>query len=256
MKTRALTEVKPLLIYQRTPAISPYFSGSDIWFAGLQGRVALTDRLSLVMSELGWYDFNVHNSNGTVTSRNGFSELRLGPKYTFIRSEATGTLLAGGLSFDINTQNNFTPMSNSNSDLSLRPYMSFGQNFKTFVGCFNFLNTTGYSFGTDHQPTDYLYSSFHLDYDVMGWGKLYPLIELNWFYYTQNGDRAPLGYEGGGLFDFGYGGVAGHNNADLALGARYKFTECIQAGGAIEFPLWGPHYLENFRITLDVIFRY
>jgi hypothetical protein len=253
---RALTEVKPLFIYQRTPGISSYFSHSNIFFVGAQGRVALTDRLSFVVSELGWNDFRVHNSNGTVLGRSDFSELRLGPKYTFLRNDSTCTLLAGGLSFDINTSNHFTSLSGPSNDLSLRPYLSFGQNFKTGVGDFNFLNTTGYSFGTNNRPTDFFYSSFHVDYDVAGWKKLYPFIELNWFWYTQNGDRAPLGFEGRDLYNFGFGGVAGHQNSSLALGARYKFSECIQTGGAIEFPLWGPHYLMDFRITLDVIFRY
>ena len=44
--------------------------------------------------------------------------------------------------------------------------------------------------------------------------------------------------------------------ATLALGARYKFSENIQVGGAFEFPAWGKHYLLDYRLTFDVIFRY
>ena len=32
--------------------------------------------------------------------------------------------------------------------------------------------------------------------------------------------------------------------------------ECVQFGGAFEFPLISAHDLNDFRITLDVIFRY
>src|SRR5207248_2391314 len=105
-------------------------------------------------------------------------------------------------------------------------------------GSFNFLNTTGYSFATDNQRTDFFYSSFHIDYDVKNLNKIFPLIELNWFHYTTNGGAGEFfGFEGRDLVTFGSGGVAGHNDLSLAIGARYKFAEWFQIGAVAEFPL-------------------
>src|SRR5205823_12336335 len=125
------------------------------------------------------------------------------------------------------------------------------------AGSFNFMNTTGYAIATDNRRTDYLYTQFHLDFDVCNWHKFFPLIELNWTHYTQNGGARDLAFEGKDLFNFGSRGVAGHGELSLAFGARYKFSEAFQLGGAIEFPLSRPRNdLDAFRITLDMIFRY
>ena len=93
---RALTELRPLFIFQTMPSKSAGHGG-DIEFLGLQGRVALTDRIDIVMSKLGWIWDEPHNA--TIPSASGFSEVDFGPKYTFYRSEET--LAAAGLTFQI-----------------------------------------------------------------------------------------------------------------------------------------------------------
>jgi hypothetical protein len=238
---RALTEVKPLFIYQHVPGTEGVAHG-NIYFAGVQGRVALTDRLSFVFSKLGvtWSEVNAPAFN--ISHHSGFSDLFLGPQYTFIRSDTTCTLLAGGLSFDIGTGSSRV-LFREVDDLALRPYLSFGQNFKTGIGDFNFLNTTGFSIGTSNRDRSLFFTSFHVDYDVAGWHKFYPLIELNYFDYFRHAAAANLGLEG-------------RNQLSMAVGARYKFTENIQAGGAFEFPLISPHHFMDYRLTLDMIFRY
>ena len=42
---------------------------------------------------------------------------------------------------------------------------------------------------------------------------------------------------------------------DVAPGVRYKFNEWANVGTAVEFPLTGKG-LEEFRLTVDLIFRY
>jgi hypothetical protein len=42
----------------------------------------------------------------------------------------------------------------------------------------------------------------------------------------------------------------------LAPGVRYKFTEWLQVGTAVEFPVIRRKDLEEFRWTIDLIFRY
>jgi hypothetical protein len=252
---RSLTEIRPIFMYQSTPGSNYIFKGGDVEWFGMQARVALTDRLSFIMSEFGFIWLEPHNHINGFDAHTGFSELHLGPQYTFIRSEDTGTLLAGGLQFAI--PSGPRKVFQDTGDLSLVPYFSLGQSFwRTSFGSFNFLTTTGYSAGMDTKRTDYLFSSYHLDYDLFNAHKIYPLIELNWFHYTAAGNYRPITFEGRDLVNFGAHNVSGSDNLSFAFGARYKFTEWAQTGIAAEFPLNSPHMLMDFRLTLDFILRY
>src|SRR5262249_38161486 len=137
-----------------------------------------------------------------------------------------------------------------NGSLSLVPYLSFGQNFlRSSYGSFNALWTTGYEIATDEGRSDKFFSSLHLDYDIGSLHRFYPLLALNWFYYAKAGQNVyalvpgvpipNLGFEGRDLVNFGARGVAGHNDASLALGMRYKQCEWFQVGFAYEMPITG-----------------
>jgi hypothetical protein len=253
---RSLTEIKPLLIYQQVPRSNPVFQGGQAWFYGVQGSLAITERFSLVLNKLGFVTLSPHDTADGVERHTGFAEIAFSPQYTFIRNESCGTLLAGGLTFEIPAGSH--RVFQDTGDLSLVPYVSFAQNFwKTSYGSLNFMNTTGYSFATDDHRTDFFYSSFHLDYNVANLNKIYPMLELNYFQYTHNGHPPTFyGFEGQDLVNFGNGGIAGHPDLTLAVGARYKFTEWFQIGFAAEFPLTSHRYLEDFRLQMDMIFRY
>jgi hypothetical protein len=257
---RALTEIKPLFIWQRTPSANPYFAGGSNYYAGLQGRVAFTPWLSFVVQKFGWESINPNNvfpDGGTGGS--GFSEIHLGPKVTFLRNEVSGTVAAFGLTFEV-------PVGSSSAfqdtgSLSIRPYFSFAQNFgKTTWGSWNFMNTTGYDQRVDSERTDFFFSSFHLDLDAGNAHVFYPLVELNWIHYTRNGQARDFGFEGGNFVNFGSNGVAGHDELTVALGFRIMpFTQNIQFGLAGEFNVLGNQtgrHLDAFRLTADVIFRY
>jgi hypothetical protein len=252
---RSLTEIKPLYMEQGTPSSNFIFHGGDIEFAGVQARLAITERFSLVLSELGEVWMEPHNSVDGFSPSTGFAEIRVGPKYTFYRCESSGTIAAAGVNFDIPAGSSKTFQNTGN--LSIEPYISFGQTFwRTSYGTFDFLNTTGYNVATDDRRTDFLFSSFHLDYDVAGLHKIYPFIEANYFHYTKAGNGLPLGFEGRDLFNFGAGGVSGNNTFTVAPGIRYKFNECLQTGVAVELPASGHRDLIDYRVTVDVIFRF
>jgi hypothetical protein len=251
---RALTELRPIFMYQKTPGSTPVFRGGDIEYLGLQGRLALTQRLSLVVSEFGVLWIEPHAGGGDFSSHSGFAEVRLGPKYTFYRCEETGCVAAAGLTFDIPVGDR--KVLQDTGTLSLEPYVSVGKNFwKTNYGSFNFLGTIGYSAGTDNQRTDYLFTSMHLDFDVACLHKIYPFVELNWFAYTQSGKARALGVEGRDLFNFGSSGVGRHDAISMATGLRFKFSERWQTGFGVEFPVNDKELLD-WRITADVIFRF
>jgi hypothetical protein len=255
---RALTELRPIFIWQQVTHSNPSFHGGDAGFFGVQGRISLAQRVSLVIEKLGvsWVDPH-HPDEPDFHHGVGFSELWLGPQVTIIRNPESRTLLAAGITFQIPIGSS-REFQNTGS-LSIAPYLSFAQNFLHYegFGSFNFLNTTGYAFSTNNERAEYLYTQFHLDYDVCDWHKFFPLLELNWIHYTQNGNVRDVNFDGSDLFTLGAQHVAGHDELTLALGARYKFCEAIQFGGAIQFPIFREHTnVDSFRVTLDMIFRY
>jgi hypothetical protein len=253
---RSLTEVRPLFIYQGTPTGNPIFHGGDIEYFGLQGRLALTDCFSLVMTKLGVVWIEPHNGTPAFQDHAGFAELILGPKYTFLRSEATGTLGAVGLNFDIPAGS--AQVLQNTGTLTLEPYISMGQSFcRTSYGTFHALGTFGYNFSVNNQRSDNLFTSLHLDFDYGDLHKIYPLLEFNWFYYTTNGHTQPINFEGRDLFNFGSRMISGHSEVTIAPGIRYKVNECFQMGFAAEFQLTNPsRSLMDYRLMVDLIFRY
>jgi hypothetical protein len=253
---RSLTEVRPIFIYEQAPLKNSVFHGGDIEFFGVQARLALTDRLSVVMQNFGWDWIEPHAATDAFQPHSGFSEIDIGPKFTFWRNDCTKTLAAAGLTFEIPVGS--SKVLQNTGTLGLRPYLSFAQNFgQTSFGSFNLMNTFGYNFGVDNTRTDSFFSSWHLDFNVGNANKIYPLIELNWRHYTANGKGNDINFEGADLFNFGARNIAGHDLITLAPGVRYKFTEWAQVGAAFEFPITNPTKdVEAYRLMFDVIFRY
>jgi hypothetical protein len=254
---RSLTEIRPYLLLQSIPNKNPVFHGGNIEWFGVEASVALTEHWSIKMEKLGaiWINPNsaaVPPYNG---DRSGFSELWVGPQWTFLRNERSGTLGALGVIFEIPV--GAKGVYQDTGDLSLLPYLTMGQNFfRSSYGSLNTIAEIGYSLGVDDKRSDYFLTSLHLDYDVGNLHKIYPLMELDWRYYTANGKQRALNFEGGDIINFGSTAVSGRNNLLLAFGLRYKFNECIQMGAAVEFPIVGTKDIEDFRLTLDMIFRY
>jgi hypothetical protein len=257
---RSVTELRPIFMYQKMPGAQPDFGGGNIYTYNLQGRVAVTERLSLVMHKLGGMTISPSSTTPFATSgsRTGFEEIWIGPKYTFIRDEQTCSLLAGGLQFQI-------PVGSANvyqntGSLSLVPYVTYAQNFlkDTFYHGFNGMIGTGYSFSTTNARSDFWYLSGHIDTEirVSESVRFYPLIESNYYLITTNGGERPqLGIEGQDLINFG-GHAKGHGLWTGAIGARLKISECYQFGAAFEAPLAGPKDIMQYRFTLDFIWRY
>ena len=251
---RALTELRPIFIYQKVPTSQNDFRGGHVTFFGTQARVAITDRWSLVLNKFG--GIAVTPGDGSpFKGETGFAEIWLGPKFTFYRGEENGAVAAGGLQFQfpVGSQNAFQ----NTGSLSLLPYLSYGQNFlRDFrYGSFNFLGSTGYGFSTNNARSDYYYLSGHLDFDIGNLHRFYPLMELNWILNTSNGTSTPIGVEGRDLINFG-GQAKGSGLLTAAFGGRVKISESAQVGTAIEFPIAGRKDLFSYRFTLDFILRY
>lgn len=252
---RALTELRPILMYQATPGNQYVFHGGDILWIGTQARVALTERLSLVMNKFGGIWQEPHNHILGFNDHAGFSEVWIGPKYTFYRCDETRTVAAAGLTFQIPAGSNNTFQ--NTGTLGLTPYVTAAQNFlRSSYGSFNVMDTFGYNFATDNKRTEYIYNSLHLDYNVLNANKIYPLIEMSYLNDTRAGAANAFGFEGRDLYNFGSTGVSGRNSLTISTGARYKFNECVQTGFTIGTPLVAPRDLYGYRLTWDFIFRY
>jgi len=74
---RSLTEIRPLFIHEGSSTKNAAFHGGDVDYFGFQARLALTERLSVVMSELGFIWVEPHD--GGLAAHDGISELRIGP---------------------------------------------------------------------------------------------------------------------------------------------------------------------------------
>jgi hypothetical protein len=259
---RALTEIKPLFIYQGAPRSNPIFRGGNAEFYGLQARLAVTDRLSMTVNELGFVTLNPFNPSADPTGRfsenTGFAEIVLGPKYTFLRSEEWKTVMAGGLLFQIPAGS--PKVFQDTGTLSLAPYLSAAKNFclPAGWGSINLMGNTGFSFSVDRQRSDYYYMNFHVDYNIANTNMFFPFLELNWFHYTQGGlaNNPGFGFEGLDLVNFGSHTVGGRDFLGISPGLRFKLNEHIQAGAAVTWPLLKQKEINDYRLTFDIIFRY
>ena len=250
---RSITEVRPIFIYQRLPGGAGLFQGGNAWFVGVQGRLAITERFSLVLSKFGFTGFNP-GAASPLEDSSGFSEIHLGPKYVFYRDPETKTLLTVGGTFQIPSGS--SKAFQDTGRLSIVPYLSAGRRlWETQLGTFNGLASSGYSFSTNKVRSDYFYLSGHLDFDIGNKGRFFPLIEMNWIRYTTDGSATNLGVEGRDLANFG-SQRAGTGLLTMAAGARVKLTDNWQLGGAFELPLVGTRDIFQYRFTFDLIWRY
>lgn len=251
---RSLTELRPLFLYQTIPGTQPYYKGGSAILFGLQGRIAFTDRLSLVLHKLAGLSISP-GPGSPAGSSTGLAEIWLGPKFVFWRDPEHQLLGSAGLMFQMPVGSRGTFQDTGR--LTLVPYFSHARQLgKTDLGTWNLMNIAGYAFGTGTERSDYLFDTLHFDLDVANNHRFYPTIELSWFHYTSDGTARPgRGFEGRDLANVG-AAVGGRNFLTLAPGFRYKVTEAWQFGLTAELPLLGTRDLHQFRLGVDVIWRY
>ncbi len=250
---RALTEIRPIFIYQKIPSLQPNFAGGSMFFYGTQARIALGQRFSIVMNKLGGITVN-DGVNAPYGDHTGLAEIWIGPKVTLYRNEDSGTLFAAGATFQIPAGS--SSVYQNTGGVSIVPYASFAQSFfKTSLGHFNALASAGYSFATSNQRSEYAYASAHVDFDVGSNHRFYPLVELNWIQYTRSGNARFIKGEGRDLINFG-SISKGSGLLTAAVGARFKLTRNTELGAAYEIPAFGNKDFFRGRVTADFIWRY
>ena len=243
---RSLTEARLLFIHNNIPGDHP-LGGGDFQVYAMQARVALTERLTLIADKDGYAAINP-GAGGTL---DGWLNINLGLKYTFVRDVENQFLMAAGFTFEPPTGEAEVFQNHGNGVMTV-----FSAAGKEFAGGIHLLGTVGYQFGMDgRKNSDFFYTSLHLD-KQFGW--FYPLVELNWFAYTGGGDRGlpPALGEGDGLINLGTSGVAGNHLVTFAVGAKAALGDRAEAGVAWEFPLTDRKDLIDNRLTVELILRY
>ena len=259
---RALTEVKPLFIFQGAPSSNPIFSGGNAEYYGLQARLAITERLSFTFNELGFVTLNPYDSaagpTGKFSQSTGFAELTLGPKYTFLRSEEWKTVMAGGLLFQIPAGS--PSVFQNTGTLGLVPYVSAAKNFclPSGWGSINLMGNTGFSVLGGPPAFGVLLPerSRRLQHRQHQHVLPVPGIELVPLHAGRLGEHPGFGFEGLDLANFGSHKVGGRDFLALSPGLRFKINEHIQAGAAVSWPLLNQKEINDYRLTFDIIFRY
>lgn len=247
---RSLTELRPVFIFQNTPRHNPLFAGGNIEMFALQARLALNDRLSIVMPKLGFIAFQP-DAPSPLGDEIGFAEIVVGPKLTFWRDDAANLIAAFGVQFEI-AAGGGNVFQNTGSG-SVVPYLTVG---KEVLDNLHVLGAIGYRASFDSERSNSFFVSLHADYEF--YRRIYPFLEINWFHYTSGGKALVANFEGGDLFNFGSTGASGEDIVTLGVGARYKIfgSERYQVGTAFEFPLTKGKDILDWRWTIDFIWRY
>ncbi|MGL4554735.1 MAG: hypothetical protein ACRC33_26510, partial [Gemmataceae bacterium] len=242
---------------QKIPGSTPNVGGGSAWFFGTQARLAFDDRFSLVLNEIGMIGLSPNNKNGPLQDKSGFAEVKIGPKYTFLKYADWGAVAAAGLTFEIPVGSG--TVNQDVGTLGLTPYLSYGQTFGRFPGGFgslNFMGTTGYSASVNNERSEFFFLNLHLDYNIANSNTFFPTFEVNWIKYTKAGKNSDLGFEGADLINFGSRNREGSNYLTVAPGLRYRFNDHVYAGAAVEIPFGQEKGLNDYRLTFDMIFRY
>ena len=245
---RSLTEVRLLFVNDWIPNQNPAFNGGNFQVYGMQARVALTERLSLIADKDG---YAVINPDGADES-DGWLNIAGGLKYLLIRDVENQFLFSVGSMYEFQSGEAEVFQGQGSGLISL-----FGTAGKQFGESTHFLATAGQILPTDRRfNSSYFYMDLHLDYELWGW--LYPLVELNWFHYTSGGNwgiPSVVG-EGDGLINIGTSGVTGNDLVTTAVGAKVRLNEHAELGVAWEAPISNRKDLIQHRLLCELILRY
>lgn len=225
---RALSQIYPMFLSNWIPSSHPVEGGSfQVYGAGL--TVALSETCELGVVKGGYADKHFGNDD----DGNGFFNLGLHLKKTLVRDVENQFLLAAGLQWEPQTGSG--QVFQDHGDGLVTVFMTAGQEFCELS---HFVGTVGFQFPFDDTDnSSFFYTSLHLDRQLRGW--IYPILECNWYAYTDGGDRgiaASFG-EVDGLVNLGTDGAGGNNLVTIAVGVNMLVSESREFGIVYETPV-------------------
>jgi hypothetical protein len=245
---RTLTEVRTIFAQHAVPNRAP-LTGGNVQLLAAQVRVALTDRLSIIATKDGFFWFS---DNLPFAPNDGWADVNIGLKYNLYTSDDYSQMLTAGVTYEAPWGSTRAYQGNGGGQFNM--FATGG----TRVGELgHFVSAMGLKLPADSFKNSQLfYWSAHIDRQIPNTG-FYTFAEMNWYHYMASGKRIPgLNIEGGDLFNFGSGNVAGNDIVTGALGLKYKPTQLQEIGCALEAPVTNRRDVLESRLTLDWIVRY
>lgn len=242
------TELKPIYIYHRIPD-GFITDGGSVNAIALQGRIALTDRLAIIATTDGWADLDFKRA---LPDTDGFLDLAAGVKYAVISEPQAGNIVSVGLRYEAPVGN----VETAGIDLTGggAGYIDGFVTGAKIVGDSQVQGSLGVKWGIDDDNWSFVHAHAHADTELLP--NFFPLVEANVILPIEGGDRLPgASLTGADVFDIGA------SEPDpiftLAIGARYRFSDSIIAGAAVEGNMLdiGDDTAESvygWRITTDV----
>jgi hypothetical protein len=280
---RSTTEFRPIYMYHKISrefAQSSGVNGGDSHIMLIQGRVAMSERFSLILSKAGYVWLRPKAEvPGILEQKDGWANTAFGMKYAVLRDayqRAIGTI---GLRYEAPSgtdgvlqgkvfPNTITDASGNvvvksvRGDGVMNPFLSaaWGPSKLHLMGY------AGWRIPINGVDSTFFDFSVHADYRVYTpIGFLYPLIELNWIQTLDGGRRVNSSEEGFDFFNFGSRRAGGNGVVTLAAGARMRLAERvpvmnqrflnIDLGAAFEAPVTAREDFMDWRVTSDLIFR-
>lgn len=244
------TEVKPFYAYHSIPS-SFVTDGGHVSVAGLQARVAITDRLGFIATTDGYSWLNFDNA---LADTDGWNDFAIGLKYAIISKPEAGGILTAGLRYTIPVGD--IEIDELSLDLNgigagyVNPFITAAK----IVDKFQFQGMFGAQIALDEGATTSLLASGHIDYEIApGW---YPTLEYNLFIPIDGGDRIPgSNLTGAEIFDFGSSDP--ETIVTVGGGLRYRLTEHALIGvGADINTLRDSDDVYGWRVLTDLVLHF
>ena len=220
------TEVKPIFIYHRIPD-GFVTDGGRVLAGAVQGRIALTDRFAIIATTDGYADIDFED---VLPDTDGFLDLAAGVKYAVISDPEQGNIVSVGARYtapigNIDTAGiDLTGVGNGSLD-------AFVSGAKIYDWGLQVQGSAGFQWGLSDESWSFIHAHGHVDLEVAP--GFFPLLEANVILPVDGGDRIPgAQLTGADVFDIGASDP--QPIFTLAIGARYRATDNIIFGAAVE----------------------
>ena len=239
------TDMRILYVFHEIPDES-VLRGGDVHLLAAQIRLALTDRLGLIVVKGGysWFDSNITEEG------DGWNDWGLGLKYLVYANPEDEMFLSAGLRWEATNGSAGAMQGNDSQELS--PFISFAKGW----GKWHMLGHLGYRYACDDGAgNDSVIWNLHFDYELKD--NFRPLIELHGIHWTSNGDRLPLDTDYLDVGSLGVANAAGRDFFSLGLGFRWEIIENVNFGTTFELPLESADdHLQDFRLTFNTVISF
>jgi hypothetical protein len=236
---RIATELRAIFLHQQITETSS-LRGRELAYTGGQARLAVTDKLALLLTRAGYVDLNT----GAFGEEEGASNLAIGAKLLLVEGEQF--LISGGTRFEFASGDRDALSGSGDGEWS--PFLSMGWYFDE-VDLVSSV-TWKLPLDKDAQSTQ-VHVGVHADYRLFSW--LRPFVEVNIQSIINDGKRTNLSEEGFDLFNLGIDGTGGNDVVTLAAGARARIWGDLSAGAAFEIPVTDRKDLLQQRVVVDLV---